>query len=86
MRIVVVGTALALTVLSAAPALAYAHPARGTCERFDGEFVLASLPNGGVVGLCYLPNGYVIEEGTLLQMQHDTRPIYGGGHHRHRRY
>lgn len=61
--------AIVLAVLSVSPALALGNPASENCVKAGGTVEIVTQAGGGQVGLCHLPNGYIIEEWTLMKMQ-----------------
>lgn len=69
-------TAVAISALTAAPAFAAANPASQLCERYRGDLVPVADYYGNQYNLCILPDGYIIEEWTLLRMRQNSSPIY----------
>ena len=61
--------AIVFAVLSSSPALALGNPASENCMKAGGTVEIVTQADGGQVGLCHLPNGYIIEEWTLMKMQ-----------------
>lgn len=55
-------------------ALAMANPASVFCGTMGGRSVIAKLPDGGGIGLCYLPGKKIVEEWTLYRMLQGVRP------------
>lgn len=55
-------------LLVPAEAGAMANPASVFCARMGGRSVIARLPSGDAVGLCYLAKDKIIEEWTLFRM------------------
>ena len=50
------------------------NPASVFCGTMGGRSVMAKLPDGGVIGLCYLPNKKIVEEWTLFRMLKGKKP------------
>ncbi len=67
---------LAAAVVAGVPsvAVAMANPASVFCTEMGGRSVLARLPSGDEIGLCYLPKRKIIEEWTLYRMLGGKRP------------
>ena len=61
---------------TAVPAVAEAmpNPASVFCVTMGGHAVIAALPDGGAIRLCYLSNKRVVEEWTLFRMLHGKKP------------
>ena len=49
-------------------AAALPNPASVFCAKMKGRSVIAGLPDGGQIGLCYLPGKRIVEEWTLYRM------------------
>lgn len=58
-------------------AVAMANPASTYCASIKGRSVIAKLQDGSSIGLCYLPDGKVIEEWTLFRMNEEKQAIGG---------
>ena len=76
MKTYALAAAVALTTIVAMPAMAAPNPASQLCERYRGELIVVRDRAGNEFGLCHLPDGYMIEEWTLLRMQQERQPIY----------
>ncbi len=63
--------------LTASSALAVANPASENCVKAGGTLEIVKLHSGGEIGLCHLPNGYIIEEWTLMKMQNAGIKVTG---------
>ena len=50
------------------------NPASVFCAKMGGRSVIATLPDGGAIGLCYLPNRKIVEEWTLFRMLNGRKP------------
>ena len=61
--------ALVLVALSATPLLALANPASENCVKLGGTVQIVTQTDGSQIGLCHLPNGYIVEEWSLMRMQ-----------------
>ncbi len=63
-------------IAAAIPAAATAmpNPASVFCGKMGGRSVIAKLPDGGDIGLCYLPNKKIVEEWTLFRMLDGKKP------------
>lgn len=72
-------TVLAVCAGIALPGAAQAlgNPASVFCATMDGRSVAARLPDGGEVGLCYLPGKKIVEEWTLYRMLGGVKPTAG---------
>ncbi|GLK66372.1 DUF333 domain-containing protein [Hansschlegelia plantiphila] len=55
-------------------AVAIPNPASVFCTEMGGRSVLAKLPSGDEIGLCYLTKRKIIEEWTLYRMLEGKRP------------
>lgn len=55
--------------LVAQPAFAIANPASENCVKLKGKLEIVSQADGSQIGLCRLPNGFIIEEWTLMKMK-----------------
>lgn len=83
-------TAVLLTFAAVASPLgtttgfAMANPASVFCEEMGGKSVIATLPGGDQIGLCYLPGNKIVEEWTLFRMfdgkkpANDKNPFHAG--------
>ncbi len=60
--------AFAIFAWGCAPALAIANPASEFCVKMEGRLEIVKDASGGEIGLCYLPDGRIIEEWTLFRM------------------
>jgi uncharacterized protein len=60
--------------LSPGTAHAMANPASVFCGTMNGQTVVAKLPEGGEIGLCYLPGKKIVEEWTLFRMLDGRKP------------
>jgi putative hemolysin len=69
--------ALVLSALAATPVLALGNPASENCVKAGGTVEIVTQSGGGQVGLCHLPNGYIIEEWTLMKMQEAGLKVTG---------
>ena len=60
----------------ALPGIAQAmpNPASAFCGKMGGRSVMAKLPDGATVGLCYLPGNKIVEEWTLFRMMNGKTP------------
>lgn len=63
-----------LPVAMPTTAQAMANPAAVFCARMGGRSVIATVSDGGQVGLCYLPGKKIVEEWTLLRMFNGNVP------------
>lgn len=70
---ILIGVACAVGVVPSA-ALAMANPASVFCGKMSGKTVIAKLPSGDEIGLCYLPNKKIVEEWTLFRMFKGKKP------------
>ncbi|WP_322964088.1 DUF333 domain-containing protein [Sphingomonas fuzhouensis] len=50
------------------------NPASIFCGKMAGRSVMAKLPDGGTIGLCYLPGKKIVEEWTLFRMMNGKVP------------
>lgn len=57
-----------ILALASGPAFAIANPASVFCGKMGGRLEIVKDASGGSIGLCYLPNGQIIEEWTLFRM------------------
>lgn len=62
----------AVTVPTMAQAIA--NPASTFCAKMRGRSVIARLPDGGTLSLCYLPHDRIVEEWTLFRMLNGKVP------------
>lgn len=76
MKLTAALAATAMVAVTASPAFALGNPASLLCERYRGELVIVRDRSGLEYGLCQLPDGYIIEEWTLLRMQQERQPIH----------
>ena len=58
----------AIFALASTSAFAIANPASVFCEKMGGRLEIVKDASGGSIGLCYLPDGRIIEEWTLFRM------------------
>jgi len=56
------------SLLATGPAFAIANPASEFCVKMGGRLDIVKDKTGGEIGLCYLPDGRIIEEWTLFRM------------------
>ena len=55
-------------------AMAMGNPASIFCEQMGGHSVMAKLPSGDEIGLCYLSDKKIVEEWTLFRMFDGKKP------------
>lgn len=67
---------LALCVAATMPSIADAmpNPASVFCGKMGGRSVIAKLPDGSALGLCYLSDKKIVEEWTLFRMFDGKKP------------
>ena len=72
-------TLLVIGAVMAQPIAAQAmgNPASVFCGTMEGQSVTAKLPDGGEIGLCYLPGKKIVEEWTLYRMLQGVKPTAG---------
>ena len=63
---ILAGAVVALALPGTANAMP--NPASVFCAKMKGRTVIARLPDGGQIGLCYLPGKRIVEEWTLYRM------------------
>ena len=69
-----VGSAVAVWMLSPLSAMAMSNPASVFCEEMGGRVVNAKLASGDEIGLCYLTDKKIVEEWTLFRMFDGKKP------------
>lgn len=67
---------LAACAMAAIPAdaMAMGNPASAFCGTMGGKTVIAKLPSGDEIGLCYLADKKIVEEWTLFRMFKGKKP------------
>ncbi|UIJ44188.1 DUF333 domain-containing protein [Sphingomonas cannabina] len=73
MKKTLANVALALAIIPSA-AIAIPNPASVFCGKMGGRTVIAKLPSGDEIGLCYLPKDKIVEEWTLFRMLKGKKP------------